>query len=33
MDDMRDGSLVRVVAMTANESWLRHIGFERYEMV
>ena len=33
VDDLRDGSLVRVVAMTANESSLRHFGFERYEMV
>ena len=33
VDDLRDGSLVRVVALIANESSLRHFGFERYEMV
>ena len=33
VDNLRDGGLVRVVAMIANESSLRHFGFERYEMV
>ena len=33
VDDLRDRRLVRAVAITANESSLRHFGFESNEMV